>query len=124
MQRQTDLTEEEAAKFEKAAPRCGRGESPAFEGVNLGGQVFRNGGYNVLFIDRGSELARVDGVKRTSLIVDPPDGKIWRAEARKEAEGPGGEAVADHDWRHYDSVKNRPLPSAAWSVSDPPPGRP
>src|SRR5262249_47250745 len=34
------------------------------------------GGYNNLFIDRGSELARVDGVKRTSLIIDPPDGKI------------------------------------------------
>src|ERR1700683_5241206 len=33
------------------------------------------GGYNNLFIDRGSELARVDGVKRTSLIVDPPDGR-------------------------------------------------
>ena len=34
------------------------------------------GAYNNLFVDRGSELARVDGVKRTSLIVDPPDGKI------------------------------------------------
>ena len=34
------------------------------------------GGYNALFIDRGSELARVDGVKRTSLIIDPPDGKV------------------------------------------------
>jgi len=34
------------------------------------------GGYNALFIDRGSELARVDGVKRTALVIDPPDGKI------------------------------------------------
>jgi hypothetical protein len=34
------------------------------------------GGYNALFIDRGSELARVDGVKRTSLIIYPPDGKV------------------------------------------------
>ena len=33
------------------------------------------GFYNNLFVDRGSELARVDGVKRPSLIVDPPDGK-------------------------------------------------
>ncbi len=43
------------------------------------------GGYNALFIDRGSELARVDGVKRTSLIVDPPDGKVppLTAEARQ-----------------------------------------
>src|ERR1700678_2618068 len=34
------------------------------------------GGYNAVFIDRGSELARVDGVRRTSLVIDPPDGKI------------------------------------------------
>ena len=34
------------------------------------------GAYNVLFYDMGSELARVDGVKRTSMVVDPPDGKI------------------------------------------------
>ena len=34
------------------------------------------GGYNALFIDRGSELARVDGVKRSSLVIDPPDGRV------------------------------------------------
>jgi hypothetical protein len=34
------------------------------------------GAYNVLFYDMGSELARVDGVKRTSMVVDPQDGKI------------------------------------------------
>ncbi len=34
------------------------------------------GAYNVLFYDMGSELARVDGVKRTSMVVDPPDGKM------------------------------------------------
>ena len=34
------------------------------------------GAYNVLFYDMGSGLARVDGVKRTSLVIDPPDGKI------------------------------------------------
>ena len=34
------------------------------------------GAYNVLFYDMGSGLARVDGVKRTSIVIDPPDGKI------------------------------------------------
>ncbi|HTA68615.1 MAG TPA: hypothetical protein VK776_10070 [Bryobacteraceae bacterium] len=34
------------------------------------------GAYNVLFYDMGSGLARVDGVKRTSMVIDPPDGKI------------------------------------------------
>jgi hypothetical protein len=36
----------------------------------------RDHAYNALFFDRGTELARVDGQKRTSLIVDPPEGKI------------------------------------------------
>ena len=36
----------------------------------------RDHAYNALFFDRGTELARVDGVKRTSLIIDPTDGKI------------------------------------------------
>ena len=34
------------------------------------------GAYNVLFYDMGSGLARVDGVKRTSMVIDPPDGRI------------------------------------------------
>lgn len=34
------------------------------------------GAYNVLFYDMGNGLARVDGVKRTSMVIDPPDGKI------------------------------------------------
>ena len=56
-----------------------------------------------LFIDRGSELARVDGVKRTSLIIDPPDGKVpphdRAADGRRRGQGFG----------RYDSVKDRPL---------------
>jgi hypothetical protein len=61
------------------------------------------GGYNALFIDRGSELARVDGVKRTSLIIDPTDGKmpplLPEARQRLQAMRRGG----------LDSVKDRPL---------------
>ena len=34
------------------------------------------GAYNVLFYDMGNGLARIDGVKRTSMVIDPPDGKI------------------------------------------------
>jgi hypothetical protein len=54
------LTDEEAAKFEKGDHDAAE-ERPGQEGVTLGGQVFSgaNAGYNVLFIDRGNELARV-----------------------------------------------------------------
>jgi hypothetical protein len=60
------------------------------------------GAYNVLFYDMGSELARVDGVKRTSLIMDPPDGKIppMTPEARERNRTAG---------RSFDGVKDRPL---------------
>ena len=62
------------------------------------------GGYNNLFIDRGSELARVDGVKRTSLIVDPPDGHAPPVtEQVRQARGRGGFR------NRYDSVQDRPL---------------
>jgi hypothetical protein len=63
------------------------------------------GGYNVLFIDRGSEFARIDGVKRTSLISDPPDGKVpaLTPEARHR------NASLPRNGGAFDSVKNRPL---------------
>ena len=37
---------------------------------------FGTGTFNVLFLERGTELMRVNGAKRTSLIVDPPDGRL------------------------------------------------
>jgi hypothetical protein len=45
------------------------------------------GGYNNFWIDRGSQVIRVDNTPRTSLIIDPPDGKIppLVAEARQRA---------------------------------------
>jgi hypothetical protein len=60
------------------------------------------GAYNVLFYDMGSELARVDGVKRTSMVIDPPDGKIppMTQQARER-----NRAVT----RSFDSAKDRPL---------------
>ncbi len=36
----------------------------------------QGGAYNVLFYDNGSELSRIDGKKRTSMVVDPPDGHV------------------------------------------------
>jgi hypothetical protein len=97
------LTDAEAVALEKMAAKDlanvdGKSEDPLLAAAGSNG----TGGYNVLFIDRGSEFARVDGVKRTSLIVDPPDGKVppLTAEARqRNAARPGNS---------FDSVKDRP----------------
>ncbi len=52
--------------------------------------------------DCGRQLARVSGAKRTSLIIDPPDGHIppLRPDARSRIVPPVG----------FDSIKQRPLP--------------
>jgi hypothetical protein len=99
-----DLTDEEAAKFEKGDHEAAE-ERPGKEGVTLGGQVFSgtNAGYNVLFIDRGEELARVDGKKRSSLIIDPPDGRVPSTVPRNSDGAPRGRG------NQYDSVKSRPV---------------
>ena len=43
------------------------------------------GGYNGFWLDPGSKVIRIDGVARSSIIVDPPDGRIpaLTAEAKK-----------------------------------------
>ncbi len=67
----TTLTEEEAKKFEAVVSKEGsndRRDGPP--------QVDVGRGYNELFFDHGTGLARVNGVVRTSIIVDPPDGHL------------------------------------------------
>jgi len=98
------LTDAEAAALEKNSAQelaevDGKSEHPLLAAAGSNG----TGGYNVLFIDRGSEFARVDGVKRTSLIIDPPDGKVppMTPEARKHPQFEG--------YGRFDSVKDRPL---------------
>ncbi len=100
------LTDAEAAALEKKSiddvqKYDGKSENPFADAAGSGG----TGGYNALFVDRGSELARVDGVKRTSLVVDPPDGKVPpitpEAKQRNQA--------MMRAYNKFDSVKDRPL---------------
>src|SRR5579864_1317175 len=100
------LTDAEATEFEKHAAQelqdvDGKSEHPLLAAAGSNG----TGGYNILFIDRGTELARVDGVKRTSLIIDPADGKVppITAEARKR------NAEVFRSYVTFNKVKDRPL---------------
>ena len=68
------LTEEEVAALEARAARDQFIDRPPRDGDP--------GGYNRVWTDRG---IRIVPTGRTSLIVDPPDGRIpWTAEAREE----------------------------------------
>jgi hypothetical protein len=100
------LSDAEATAYEKAnqeelVKQDGQSDGPLIAAAGSSG----TGGYNVLFVDRGTELARVDGVKRTSLVVDPPDGKVppITPEARQR------NADAMRSFFNFDSVKTRPL---------------
>ena len=65
------ISDEEARKWE--ARENERWE----EGSKIDGGrpvSIEGGAYNVLFYDNGRELSRIGGQKRTSMVVDPPDG--------------------------------------------------
>ncbi|MBZ5601856.1 MAG: hypothetical protein LAO79_06090 [Acidobacteriia bacterium] len=101
------ITAEEAKQYAQKAEKelnaqDGQSDGPLIAAAGSSG----TGGYNVLFVDRGSELAKVDGQYRTSLIVDPPDGKTppMTPEARQRQQ----ERFRRGGFNRYDSVKDRP----------------
>ncbi|MGQ0735035.1 MAG: hypothetical protein ACT4QD_15435 [Acidobacteriota bacterium] len=64
------------------------------------------GGYNNFYIDSGRVVARVDGTYRTSLIIDPADGRLppLTAEARARAMA----RAAARKGREFDHPEYRP----------------
>jgi hypothetical protein len=116
------ITEEEAAKAEAQA----KGIYQDVRSSNA--EQDRDHAYNSLFFDRGQNYARVDGQIRTSLVVDPPDGRVPRiaggagrggrrgAAATPAAAAPAGAPAAAEEGAargafigRFDSVKDRPL---------------
>jgi hypothetical protein len=100
------VSDAEAKVYEKADADEFKKEDGASDGPLL--SAFGSsgvGGYNALFIDHGAELALVDGVKHTALIIDPPDGKVpaLTPEARQRI------SAMMRSFSNYDSVKARPL---------------
>src|SRR6059036_138157 len=79
------LTAEEAAKFEKGVaaqreaagrPITGERSAPPKGGDGSTGPAGGVGGYNNFWLDPGSSYTIVNGERRTSLIIDPPDGQV------------------------------------------------
>jgi len=61
--------ERESDPDREAPPVGGDGSGLAFGAGNVGG-------YNTFWIDPGSSAFEIDGMYRTSIIVDPPDGRM------------------------------------------------
>src|SRR5258708_28733612 len=96
------LSKAEAVRVEKqiakqkedaAAPIKGDGDAPPKGGDGSAGPAGNVGGYNSFWIDSGSQYTMIDGQKRTSILVDPPDGRVPpltpEAQQRKAARGVG-----------------------------------
>jgi hypothetical protein len=79
------LSDDEASKLERAvamrkrsqdAPIAGDRSAPPLGGDGSAGAAGNVGGYNSFWIDSGSQYTIVDGRKRASIVVDPPDGRV------------------------------------------------
>jgi hypothetical protein len=79
------LSDAEAAKLEKSiadqelkarGPIRGDREAPPKGGDGSVGPAGNVGGYNTFWLDRGTHYSTVDGQKRSSIIIDPADGKV------------------------------------------------
>jgi len=125
------LTDEEAARLEKQVadrkfraglPSAGDRNAPPKGGDGSTGAAGNVGGYNNFWIDNGTRYVEVDGRKRMSIIVDPPDGRVpaLTAEARQRAAARIATATSDQQSREddpgfdptpgaYDDPERRPL---------------
>jgi hypothetical protein len=112
------LTKEEAEQREKAlADRARRLDEPSDPnrpappkgGDGSTGAAGNVGGYNNFWLEPGDRVAVVNGQWRSSLIVDPPDGKIpvLTAEARQRNAARAAETSARGG--QYDHPELRPL---------------
>jgi hypothetical protein len=79
------LTEEQAKKLETQvaqrnasanAPIDANRTAPPKGGDGTPGPYGNVGGYNNFWLDPGSHFTMIDGQKRASLLVDPPDGRV------------------------------------------------
>ena len=111
---------------DRTAPKKGGGESLAPKGstsgpnagwwlvaTGAGGAV---GGYNTGWLDVGSNFTIVDGQARSSLVIDPPDGRVPRAlpAAQKRAAAEYGRPTSDAG-----ESTDRDLETTAGAYDDP-----
>ena len=93
-----------------AAPSDPNRPAPPQGGDGSTGAAGNVGGYNNFWIDAGERVAIVNGEYRTSLIVDPPDGRVPAlTDAAPRPPGRARQARPAQFGRAYDNPENRPL---------------
>ena len=83
------LTAQEAAKIEGTEARyvAERAQPSDLNAPNPNCTNFQFGcGYNNFWIDRGNSVVSINGEKRTSLLIDPPNGKLPALTAQRRQE--------------------------------------
>ncbi len=97
------LSEAEATAMERQmARRMEAASAPSDPGeVQRAGQAV--GGYNMFWADFGTQVAIVNGKRRSSLIVDPPQGRVPALQPHAER------LVSAAERRGYDGPEQRPL---------------
>ena len=122
------MTKEEAAELERqrservqrlALPSNGDRNAPPVGGDGSTGAAGNVGGYNNFWVDNGTEYYTIDGQKRMSVIVDPPNGRVpaLTAQARQRAASRVARPTSDAQENDpgfegptaYDDMERRPL---------------
>jgi len=122
------MTKEEAAALERqrservqrlALPSNGDRNAPPVGGDGSTGAAGNVGGYNNFWVDNGTEYYTIDGQKRMSVIVDPPEGRVpaLTAPARQRAASRVARPTSDAQENDpgfegptaYDDMERRPL---------------
>jgi hypothetical protein len=124
------LTDEDAKKLERdvaarkdyqARAIDGDRKAPPVGGDGSPGAAGNVGGYNSFWIDSGSQYTIVDGRRRASLLIDPPDGRVpqMTPEARQRMARNVNRPTSDQTAREddpgfegngaYDDPERRPL---------------
>jgi hypothetical protein len=116
------LTPEEAARLEGAeASLVSNSAKPTDLQQQLPGdckEFGRGCGYNNFWLDRGSQVVTLDGEKRTSLLIDPPDGKIppltaerkqYLASRRQTFDGPEARPLGERCLLAFGSASGPPM---------------
>jgi hypothetical protein len=122
------MTRDEAAALERqraervqrlALPSNGDRKAPPSGGDGSTGAAGNVGGYNNFWVDNGTEYYTIDGQKRMSVIVDPPDGRVpaLTPQARQRAASRVARPTSDAQENDpgfegptaYDDMERRPL---------------